>query len=162
MRIRKGVAMVLLSMLLAAFATAAFGRDYVAYHDCSNGRITALTISNISAQETGFVLTIYDEDGQVLSETTETLSGFASVVRFVNELIPEEAWGLVRVRTELHLTLGVWLGSGETWRAVENVTTPHLDGSGNPYTAYWFTVNYAHTLSRSTGIDLLNPNAFAV
>lgn len=162
MKTRSGITTVLLSLVLSTFAVSAVARDYVAYHDCSQGRITALTISNISAQETGFDLTIYDDEGQVLSETSEILAGFASVVRFVNDLIPGEAWGLVRVETDLHLTLGVWLGSGESWRAVENVATPHLDGSGNPYTAYWFTVNYAHTLSRSTGIDLLNPNGFAV
>ena len=159
---RHGIAHVLLPLLLVAFGLTAAAREYMAYHDCTNDRITAVTISNISAQETEFVLSIYDEDGRVLSETTETLSGFASVVRFVNELIPGEGWGLVRVEADLHLTLGVWLGAGEAWRAAENVSTPHLDGSGNPYTAYWFTVNYAHTLSRSTGIDLLNPNAFAV
>ena len=159
---RHCIACVLLSLLLVAFGLTAAAREYVAYHDCSNGRITAVTISNISAQETEYVLSIYDEDGRVISETAETLRGFESVVRFVNELVPGEAWGLVRVETDLHLTLGVWLGVGETWRAVENVTVPHLDGSDSPYTAYWFTANYAHTLSRSTGIDLLNPNAFAV
>ena len=136
------------------------GRSFALYHESMLSRTTAVVVTNLDSTETFVVFACYDASGTLLAETEAVLAGQASNVLFLDELIPKRdgtTWGLALAETEGHVAFGVWIASDDTWQCVENVATALFDPTDAPYTAYWYTANYASTGNRNGGLAVANP-----
>ena len=156
------------ALVIAILVTGtALGATYSAYYDCTPGRTTAIVITNASDFSSGaaYSLRVYDPDGHVLAETTDTLAGYESKVLFLNDLIqePDElSWGLVQIESSVLLQMAVWIGELDRWVAVLNTTHTPFAIDGLAVAHQWYSINHASTGQRSTALTLINPNDEAV
>ncbi len=143
------------SLLLALAAPfAALANTYSAYHDSTARTSTALVVSNVGDEAGSFSCMVYDADGAVIVETSQSLAAHASKVLFVDQLLVErdaKTWGLLRIESPFEVAIALWISASGEWVVVENVGASDSEGSGVQ------TADYASTPNRTTGIGLVNP-----
>ncbi len=147
----------LLLALAAPFAVLA--STYSAYYDSTAQTSTALVVSNVGNEAGIFSCIVYDADGAVIVETSQSLAAHASSVLFVDQLLVErdaKTWGLLRIESPFDVAIALWISASDEWVVVENVGA---SGAGIPVVQ---AADYASTPNRSTGIGLVNPHDRAV
>jgi len=155
------------AVFVVSVSSAGWGITYSTHYDCTPGRTTALVITNASdyTLEEGYVLRLYGPDGRLLQEVSGGLTEYESTVLLLNEIVePADAtcWGLAQVESSLLLVLGTWIGEADHWVAVINTGTSLLQSGASGAMVYWYSLNFANTENRRTGIELLNPHTEAV
>jgi len=150
--VNRNVAYWLLFFLLAVPA-AALADTYSAYYDATAETSTALVVSNVGSEPGIFSCLVYDTDGAVIVETSQSLAAHASTVLFVDDLLAERGtWGLLRIESPIELAVALWISASGAWVAVENVEVVRTVG------AVAQVADYASTPNRTTGIGLVNPH----
>jgi hypothetical protein len=142
----------LLFVLAAPFAVLA--NTYSAYHDSTAQTSTALVVSNLGNEAGDFSCIVYDANGAVIVETSQSLAAHASRVLFIDQLLVERdatTWGLLRIESPSELAVALWISASDEWVVVENIAAS--DAPGPVVQA----ANYASTPNRTTGIGLVNP-----
>ncbi|MEN6370288.1 MAG: hypothetical protein ABFD77_11425 [Thermotogota bacterium] len=143
--------------LAAPFA--ALADTYSAYHDSTAQTSTALVVSNAGDEAGTFTCIVYDADGAVIVETSQSLAAHASQVLFVDQLLVERdatTWGLLRIDAPFEAAVALWISASDEWVVVENVEACETEGRAVQ------AADYASTPNRTTGIGLVNPYDRAV
>jgi len=148
---------------LASIATVAVARTTWAYYDAAPGLSTAIVLTETggSATEDAVQLRLYDDTGELISESVHHLASYRSTAVFVNDLLPESdksMWGLVEIETDLRIQVGVWVGTGNGWLFVENYGEAYTPPPDITAGSYLYGLNYANTAGRRTTVTLLNPH----
>jgi hypothetical protein len=141
-------------------AVPAAGSTYALCHDSTEGRETALVVTNVEEVDTPYTVTVYDAEGTLIGKTDGELSAYGSEVVFLDDIGMMQTaatWGLVRIDTPNHVSAATWIRSSAAWLAVENAAIPIIDPSEDDHTYYWFTTNYANTSMRTTAFGITNP-----
>jgi len=139
-------------------APRAVGRAYALYHDSTEGRSTAIVLTNLDDSAITAQVSAFDANGDEVAGADVSLAAFASEAVFLTlDAGIGGASGLVRVETAGRIALSAWYAAGEEWLAVENATGSVLVVEEYAYTGYWLTMNYANTASRMTSLSLVNP-----
>jgi len=136
------------------------GRSFALYHESMPEHSTAVVVTNLDSVVTSVAFSVYDAYGALQSRSEIVLDAQASEALFIDgmiEAVVGTTWGLVSAETEGHVAFGVWIAVDGAWRCVENVATALLDPTDLPYSAYWYTVDYASTGSRKSQVGVVNP-----
>jgi hypothetical protein len=150
--VKRKVAFWLLFFSLAVPA-AVLADTYSAYYDATAQTSTALVVSNAGSEPGAFSCLVYDTDGAVIVETSQSLAPHASKVLFLDDLLAERGtWGLLRIESPIELAVALWISASGAWVVVENVQSARAEG------AVAQAADYASTPNRTTGIGLVNPH----